>query len=74
MHATPVVDLHVLCTCVGDYAPDLTWLGVVVTAQEASLAEDGCHELCAALRPDVIALTDAFDFPDRVGCVHSSHK
>ena len=35
-------------------------------AQEAELAEAAAQELCRRLRPDLVALTDAFDFPDRV--------
>ena len=38
----------------------------LLTADEAAFAEEGVSSLCEALRPDVIALTDAFDFPDRV--------
>ena len=41
------------------------WLGLI-TASEAAFAEEGVHALCEELRPDVIALTDGFDFPDRV--------
>ena len=41
------------------------WLGLI-TAEEAALAEESVYALCEALRPDIIALTDAFDFPDRV--------
>jgi acyl-CoA oxidase len=41
------------------------WLGLL-TADEAVFAEEAVHRLSEALRPDVIALTDAFDFPDRI--------
>ena len=41
------------------------WLGLI-TAEEAAFAEEGVFALCEALRPDTIALTDSFDFPDRV--------
>jgi hypothetical protein len=56
-----------LCALFGlcDILQGEQWLGLV-TAREAALAEETSHVLCAALRPDVIALTDAFDVPDRV--------
>ena len=41
------------------------WLGLI-TAQEGDLAEQACAELCDKLRPNTVALTDAFDIPDRV--------
>ena len=41
------------------------WLGLI-TANEVAFAEMAVVQLCEALRPDIIALTDAFDIPDRV--------
>jgi acyl-CoA oxidase len=41
------------------------WLGLL-TATEAGFAEDAAAALCEQLRPDAVALTDAFDFPDRI--------
>ena len=59
--------LHRLVSLFGlsDILEGEQWLGLI-TADEASFAEEGVHALCEELRPDVIALTDAFDFPDRV--------
>lgn len=41
------------------------WLGLL-HYDEAVWAHELLEEACAALRPDAVALTDAFDFPDRV--------
>jgi acyl-CoA oxidase len=41
------------------------WAGLL-DFEEISLAEQTITDLCAALRPNAVALVDAFDFPDRV--------
>jgi len=41
------------------------WTGLV-TYDEAVWAEELLDHVCAALRPEAVALTDAFDFPDRI--------
>ena len=41
------------------------WVGLI-SSDEMSLVDSAINVLCASLRPDVIALTDAFDFSDRV--------
>merc|ERR1712070_662526 len=41
------------------------WLGLL-HYDEAVWAHELLEEACVALRPDVVALTDAFDFPDRI--------
>ena len=38
----------------------------LVDARQAELADAALSRLCAELRPDVIAVVDAFDIPDRV--------
>ena len=41
------------------------WVGLL-SAREMSLFDSATSELCSSLRPDAIALTDAFDFSDTV--------
>lgn len=41
------------------------WAGLL-TFEELGLAEKAATGLCADLRPNAVALVDAFDFPDRV--------
>lgn len=41
------------------------WLGLL-QYEEAMGAEEVLEEACVELRPDLVAITDAFDFPDRV--------
>lgn len=41
------------------------WTGLL-TYNEAVWAEELLDEICAHLRPDIVPLTDAFDFPDRI--------
>jgi hypothetical protein len=41
------------------------WLGLI-SAEAAEYAEEAATLLCQQLRPDAVALTDAFDFPDRI--------
>ena len=41
------------------------WVGLI-SSDEMSLVDSAINVLCASLRPDVIALNDAFDFSDRV--------
>jgi len=41
------------------------WAGLL-DFEEVSQAEMACVELCTKLRPNAVALVDAFDFPDRV--------
>ena len=50
---------------VSDVLQGEQWLGLI-SADEAELAEHAAQQLCARLRPDIVPLTDAFDFPDRV--------
>ena len=38
----------------------------LISSDEISLVDSAINVLCASLRPDVIALTDAFDFGSRV--------
>ena len=40
--------------------------GGLFSVSETALAQAAASELCSALRPDAIALTDSWDFPDRV--------
>eukprot|EP00755_Sulcionema_specki_P023178 Sspe_Gene.78272::Locus_48968_Transcript_2_2_Confidence_0.667_Length_2564::g.78272::m.78272/K00232/E1.3.3.6, ACOX1, ACOX3; acyl-CoA oxidase len=41
------------------------WAGII-DGQTASYAEDSVRDLLLALRPDAVAIVDAFDIPDRV--------
>jgi acyl-CoA oxidase len=40
--------------------------GGILSLNEMQMAEQAAEVLCAALRPDAVALVDAFDYPDRV--------
>ena len=39
------------------------WAGLL-DIEQMELAEEACNRVCAQLRPDAIALTDAWDYPD----------
>lgn len=64
---TCVKALCLLCALFGvtDVLEGEQWLGLL-SGEEAQIAEQAASVICSSLRPDVIALTDAFEVPDRI--------
>eukprot|EP00928_Gymnodinium_smaydae_P043016 TRINITY_DN28910_c0_g2_i1.p2 TRINITY_DN28910_c0_g2~~TRINITY_DN28910_c0_g2_i1.p2 ORF type:complete len:146 (-),score=27.86 TRINITY_DN28910_c0_g2_i1:248-685(-) len=60
-----VLEALAVVFALSDFVVGDGWTGIL-SYDESVWAEELLDEFCEKLRPDVVALTDAFDFPDRI--------